>query len=118
MKLNIQNEWSTLKDVVLCLGTSVPDFKEYSSNNPEFTKYHKRSWDKDLFVKQQEAFISKLQEYGVKIHLLQTDPKMYWQAYTRDTAFVIRDKIYYSQDRGWEERKGEIDQLYKITSGT
>lgn len=34
--------------------------------------------------------------------------------YTRDTAFVIRDRFFYSSHRGLKEREGEINLLLKL----
>ncbi len=107
MNLGIYDEFSPLKAVVVCFGSEVPDFESYSSDDPEFTKYHGSPWDKDLFLKQQDAFFSILEKYNVKLIFPETKPKLIWQAYTRDTGFVLGDKFYYSTTRNLGDRNGE-----------
>lgn len=114
MKFHVSDEISQLKAVVVCWGYGIPDFRSYSSNDPEFTKYHKRSWDKELFLKQQEEFFQQLSKYGVTLHFPETSDNLFWQAYSRDTAFVVHDRMYYAKNRGLGERAGEIDPLLKL----
>ena len=114
MKLHIINEYSPLQDVIVCWGDAVPDYKTYACKDPEFTKYHKRSWDKHLLLKQQEKFFEKLSSFGVQLHFLKTDPNLPHQMYTRDTAFVINNHLYFSQKREFPDRDGEIRMLQDL----
>jgi N-dimethylarginine dimethylaminohydrolase len=114
MKLHITDEFSSLQDVVMCLGTSVPKYEDYLIDDPEHTKYNQRRWDPELFVEQQKEFIDRLQKYGVRVHLIEPKPGLVHQAYTRDTAFVVRDQLYFSNSRAFKERDGEIDLLKKL----
>ena len=114
MKLHITDEFSPLQDVIVWWGDSVPDYKIYAPNEPEFTKYHKRSWDKHLFLKQQEQFFKKLSSFDVRLHFLKTEPDLPHQMYTRDTGFVINDHLYYSKKREFSDRDGEIHLLQNL----
>lgn len=114
MKLHIADEFSPLKDVAMCLGTSVPKYEDYQSEDPEHTKYIHRTWNNELFVKQQEDFIHRLQRYGVRVHIVEAKSELVHQAYTRDTAFVIHDTLYFSTNRAFKEREGEIDMLKNL----
>lgn len=114
MKLHIADEYSSLHDVAVCLGTSVPKFEDYQIDDPEHTKYNQRPWDPELFVRQQEEFIKRLQKYGVRVHLIEAKPGLVHQAYTRDTAFVVRDTLYYTETRTFKERDGEFELLKKL----
>jgi len=112
MKLNIQNEFGTLRSVVVCLGENIPVYEEYKTDDPEFTKYHQNSWDKDLLLEQQENFFTLLRKYKVELIFPRTEPQLIWQMYTRDTAFVIDQKIYYSPIRKLQARNGEIENIF------
>src|SRR3989344_6885178 len=107
MKLGISDEFSPLKSVVVCWGHKVPDYEGYSSDDPEFTKYHGSSWDKELFLKQQEVFFKVLDNHNVELVFPKTAPELIWQAYTRDTGFVLGNKFYYSKTRNLGDRNGE-----------
>ncbi|HZZ98834.1 MAG TPA: arginine deiminase family protein [Candidatus Saccharimonadia bacterium] len=111
MQFQIHDEFSELRDVVVCLGTSVVPYAKYVAGEPEFTKYHKRTWDKDLLLRQQEAFFKRLEHYNVTLHFPQTSPDLPWQMYTRDIGFVIHHRLYFSTKRQFSERRGEADEL-------
>ena len=111
MKLCIQDEFGVLKSAVICFGEHIPTYGEYKSDDLEFTKYHPYSWNKNLLLKQQEAFFKILEKYGVKLIFLKTDPRLQWQMYARDTAFVIGERLYYPEIRKFQERNGEIETL-------
>ncbi len=111
MKLSINNEFGKLKTVVVCWGKNMPLYKDYKSDDPEFTKYHLYSWDVDLLLKQQKMFFDVLEQYGVKLIFPKIKQNLPWQMYTRDTAFVIGEVLYYSSTRKFKERSGEIDCL-------
>lgn len=107
MKLGIYNEFSPLLSVFVCWGYGIPEYDSHSSDDPEFLKYHNTPWDKDLYIKQQEGFFKTLEKYNVKLLFPKTSEKLFWQSYTRDTAFVIYDKLYYSDKRNFGDRNGE-----------
>lgn len=114
MQFHIYDELSALRDVVVCFGTSVVPYAKYVAGEPEFTKYHKRTWDKDLLLRQQETFFKRLEHYNVTLHFPQTSPELPWQMYTRDIGFVIHDRLYYSKKRQFSERRGEADKLLAL----
>ncbi len=113
MQLNVKNEYASLKSVAYCLGLYVPVAKSYVTQDPEFHKFHslKETWDINLLIQQQEAFLELLQSYNVDLIEIEAKKTLPWQMYTRDVAFVIGDKIFYSQNRKFKERNGEFDQL-------
>ncbi len=53
--LNINNEYDQLKTVFVCLGENVPQYEEYRTDDPEFTKFHPYSWNKDLLIDQSDV---------------------------------------------------------------
>jgi len=116
MKLHITDEFSPLRDVVVCWGQNIPIYEDYPKDNPEYIKYHERPWNKDLLIKQQEYFFKVLEKHGAKLHYPETHPDLIWQMYTRDTAFVVRDQLYFTNIRAFTERNGEIHMLIKLLS--
>ena len=91
MRISVYHEFGKLKEVVVCLGSNVPIYEKYKTDDPEFLKYHPYSWDKDLLIRQQENFFSVLSKYNVNLVFPETRKDLLWQMYTRDTAFVIND---------------------------
>lgn len=114
MNLNIRDEFSPLKEVVVCWGYHVHDYQTYFSSDPEFTKYPKRPWDNSLLLKQQEKFFKALEKYKVNLRFPKTSSKLPWQIFVRDTGFVINDCFYYSNSRGFKERIGEEIMLLDL----
>jgi len=113
MTIKINNEIDTLKKVVVCWGNNIPIYEEYKTDDPEFLKYHPNPWDKNLLLKQQEGFFKALEKYQVTLVFPKMEDKLFWQMYTRDTAFVVADKLYYSNIRKLEARNGEVSGLLK-----
>ena len=111
MKLNISNEFGSLKSVVVCWGENVPKYEEYKTDDPEFTKFHPYSWDKDLLLTQQDKFFQLLEKYNVKLIFPKMQKHLIWQMYTRDTGFVIGSNFYYSNVRKLKARNGEVESL-------
>ena len=111
LKLNIVDETAALQDLCVCRGTSVPDYEGYVNPHPEFTKYPTKPWNKSLLLEQQDGFFSLLDKYGVRLHFPETDPALPWQMYTRDTGFVVGNKLFFCAQRGLPEREGEIAAL-------
>lgn len=114
MDLLIQNEFNPLKKVLVCLGTNIRDYASYKTDEIEFLKYHPYSWDKELLVAQQENFFSLLSKYNVELVFPKTPTNLIWQMYTRDTAFVVGDKLYFCPQRAFHERQGEIEEVLKV----
>ncbi|MCI5071711.1 arginine deiminase family protein [bacterium] len=113
MQLNVKNEYAPLKSVAYCSGLYSPSAKNYLSQDPEFHKFHslKEVWDINLLVQQQEAFLELLHAYKVDLIEIEAKKNLPWQMYTRDVAFVVGEKLFYSQNRKFKERNGEFDQL-------
>lgn len=107
MKLNIYNEFGQLRSVVVCWGKNIPKWEGYKNNDPEFIKYHQKKWDNQLLLKQQDNFFKVLQKYGVNLVFPNLGAKLTQQMYTRDTAFVIGDKLYFSKTRKFLDRNCE-----------
>ena len=111
--LSISDEFSTLKDLCVCKGESIPEYQGYENTHPEFSKYYILPWSRRKFLKQQEEFFLLLEKYRVNLHFLSVDKSKPWQAYTRDIGFVINDKLFYSEKRNLPEREGEVDEVLK-----
>jgi len=109
--LNIWNETSPLTDLCVCRGNSVPQWESFESDHLEFETFQMQPWDRDRLLAQQESFYELMERLSVRIHFLPPSPDHPWQMYTRDTGFVIGDRLFYAKDRGLPERVGEIDQL-------
>lgn len=114
VKLHIRDEFSPLRDVVVGWGKAIPEYATYASADPEFIKYHTRSWDRELLLRQQEAFFSVLTKYDVRLHFVAFDSSLFWQMYTRDTGFVAGETFYFAHDRGLQERAGEITKIWEL----
>ena len=111
LTLNIRDETSPLTDLCVCRGTAIPDCEGFLNDHPEFETFPVGRWDRANFNAQQEALYEVFDRYGVRLHFIEHHPDLPWQAYTRDTGFVIGDKLYYAARRELPEREGEIDQL-------
>lgn len=111
MKLHITDEFSPLKSAVVCWADHAPIWEEYKSSDPEFIKYHPFRWDKSVMLKQQEQYFALLERYGVSLIFPQTAQALTNQMFTRDTAFVIGDTLFYGGNRKYGDRNGEIVKL-------
>lgn len=107
MKLSIKNEFNPLRSVVVCWGQNMPTCEGYKNNDPEFIKYHQKKWNNLLLLKQQEIFFKVLEKYSVNLVFPKMETNLTQQMYTRDTAFVIGNKLYYSKTRKFNDRNGE-----------
>ena len=107
--LNVQDEFSRLTDVGVCLAEHVPSPDEYVAEHPEFSRYVAGGWDAGLLRRQHRAFIDTLESIAVRVHRVPPAVGMPWQMYTRDVAFVVGSTMYFSRERGLPEREGEID---------
>ena len=114
MKLNVHNETSRLRVVVL--GTAIsngptPKLAEaYDPKSLEHIKAGTYPLEKDM-VLEMEAFNKVFEKYDVKVHR----PKVienYNQIFTRDIAFVIEDKLFKSNIL--PDREKEIDAIQYV----
>ena len=114
LKLNIQDETSRLRAVVL--GTaksngSIPKINEaYDPKSIEHIKAGTYPKEEDM-VLEMEAFKNVLEKYDVKVFRPNTI-KDYNQIFSRDIAFVIEDKFIKSNIL--PEREKEIDAIQYI----
>jgi len=114
MKLNINDEFGDLESVAVCWGYNMPQYGTYTTNDPEYVKFHPNSWDNNLLLKQQEKFFKRLEKYKVELIFPKLKKNLTQQMFTRDTAFVIGDKFYYSNTRKFKVRNGEVECLLEI----
>ncbi|MEM8841171.1 MAG: arginine deiminase family protein [Pseudomonadota bacterium] len=105
----INDETSRLTDLCVCRGTAVPPCEGFHNDHAEFTKFRMLPWDRDKLLRQQEAFYELMTRYGVRLHFVPHSDAHPWQMYTRDTGFVIGDRMYFCRRRELPEREGEID---------
>ncbi|MEM9059996.1 MAG: arginine deiminase family protein [Pseudomonadota bacterium] len=115
--LHIYDETSPLKDLCVCKGTAVPAFETFENSHEEFTKFPMLRWDRDKLLRQQEEFYVLMDRYGVRLRFVPHSAEHPWQMYTRDTGFVIHDKLYFSNIRELPERTDEIDLVRRCISG-
>ena len=75
------------------------------------------SWSCTKLLEQQERFYELMDRYGVRLHFVSHSDAHPWQMYTRDTGFVIGEKLYFSRIRELPEREGEIDLVRQCLPG-
>ncbi|MEM7059953.1 MAG: arginine deiminase family protein [Pseudomonadota bacterium] len=109
VSLDIRDETSALMDLCVCRGEAVPDCDSYKPDHPEFDAFPMGRWDRNKLLVQQEAFYGVMDRNGVRLHFVEPSAVHPWAMYTRDTAFVIGDSLYFSKIRELPERTGEID---------
>ena len=105
MKLNIQNETSRLKSVILGIAESIGPVPSKSVQHIKAGTYPKES---DM-VKEMEAVAAVFKKYDVKVYR----PKVikdYNQIFSRDIAFVIEDKLIEANILPDREREYEAIQ--------
>lgn len=114
INLNVQDETSTLKAVVLGTAKSlgaIPTVDEaYDPKSIEHIKAGTYPLEKDM-VNEMEALNSVFEKYNVKVYR----PKIianYNQIFSRDIAFVIDDKIFISNIL--PDREDEIEAIQYI----
>lgn len=111
MKLDIRDEISPLKYVIIGSSNAVPIGSNYSTNDPEFNKYVSERWDKKLLVHQHSKFLEILKKHNVKLLFAKEDSVLPWQMWTRDIGFVCYNKFFYCRNRKFKERTGEINNI-------
>lgn len=114
MQLKVENEYGVLKVVLVCRGESIPEYESFKSDDPEFLKYHPYAWDKELLLRQQDAFLSLLRKYDVELLFPKVEAKCTQQTYVRDVAFVIGSILYYADSRKFKAREGEIECVLEV----
>jgi len=110
MRLNIRDEFSPLKTVVVSYGEAVPPVETYNGgHDPVVFKPVQKGWNRDLLLRQQENFFDLMEKYGVRVLKARTKENLWWQMFTRDTGFTYGDTFFYALNRVFVERVGEID---------
>ena len=116
IKLNVTNETSRLRAVVLGRADSngpVPALKDaYDPKSAEHIKAGTYPKDEDM-VKEMNAVLTVFEKYGVKVYRPENIDN-YNQIFSRDTAFVIEDKIIIANIL--PDRKQEIEALEHVWS--
>lgn len=115
----ISNEFDPLKKVIVSYGESIPHFKDYRNNCPDFLKFHslKKPWDESLLLRQQRIFFEVLEKYEVELFFAKIVKGLPWQMYTRDMGFVYKNKFFYSKCTTLKERENEFESIAEIVSG-
>ncbi len=113
MKLQIKDEYSKLKSVIVGTGKSVPLFETYKKSDYDYLKedLSTKPYNKKLLEKQQTNFLNVLKKHGVKLLMVKEDEKLPWQMWTRDTGFVYKNKFFYCVKRGLKERELEFNAI-------
>ena len=116
MTLNVRNETSRLREVVLGLPYSMgptPTLKEtFDSKSYESVLNGVYPVEEDV-IKEMDAFKAVLEKYGVKVYRPDPVPDCN-QVFARDVGFVIEDKIIVSNII--PDRQEEIDAYGEIYS--
>ncbi len=111
IKLNVTNEFSRLREVVLGTAKSngpTPLLEDaYDPKSAEFIKAGTYPLEKDMIV-EMEAVAAVFEKYDVKVYR-PTIIEDYNQIFSRDIAFVIEDKFIKANIL--EDRSREIDAL-------
>lgn len=109
MKINVNDEYSKLKTVVV----SSADYFD-SSNlaiNNETIKYYAENGGvptKEAILQEQKYFWDELKKYGINLLIAEQVDGAKGQMFTRDLAFVIGDKFFISNMKK-ENRKSAIN---------
>lgn len=107
--LDVHDETAPLIDLCVCRAEAVPRFEEFEPKHPEFDAFQMQPWDRDKLLGQQERFYEIMDRLGVRLHFVAPSQAHPWQMYTRDTGFVIGERLFHAKDRQLPERRGEID---------
>tara|TARA_R100000935_G_scaffold7079_3_gene15250 strand:+ start:7257 stop:8171 length:915 start_codon:yes stop_codon:yes gene_type:complete len=116
IQLNVTNEFSTLKTVVLGTAKSngpTPALEDaYDPKSAEHIKAGTYPLEKDM-VPQMDAVAAVFEKYGVKVYR-PTTIEDYNQIFSRDIAFVIEDKFIKANIL--DDRSREIEALDHVIS--
>ena len=116
IKLNITNEFSPLKAVVLGTANSngpIPKLEDaYDPKSAQHIKAGTYPKEVDMIV-ELEAVAAVFEKYGVTVYRPKTIDN-YNQIFSRDIAFVIEDKLIKANIL--EDRSREIDALDHVLS--
>lgn len=119
MKCNINNEYSQLKKVVVS-SANYYDPTNLAINNETIKYYAKKGGvpTKEAILKEQKKFWDTLKQLNVEVLEAKQVEGSKGQMFTRDLAFVIKDKFFISNMRkenrrlainGWEHIINQID---------
>lgn len=112
IKLNVKNETSRLRAVVLGTAESngpIPKFEEaYDPKSAEHIKAGTYPTEEDM-MKEMDAVLRVFEKYDVKVYRPEVIEN-YNQIFSRDTAFVIEDKIIIGNILA--EREREVEALH------
>lgn len=114
IKLNVQNETTRLRAVVLGTAKSngpIPTIEEaYDPKSLEHIKAGTYPLEKDM-IAEMEAFNKVFEKYSVKVYRPEVIPN-YNQIFSRDIAFVIEDKLFKSNIL--PDREKEIEAIQYV----
>ncbi|SFS80124.1 dimethylarginine dimethylaminohydrolase family protein [Lutibacter maritimus] len=114
IKLNVQNETTRLRAVVLGTAKSngpIPTIEEaYDPKSLEHIKAGTYPLEKDM-IAEMEAFNKVFEKYNVKVYRPEVIPN-YNQIFSRDIAFVIEDKLFKSNIL--PDREKEIEAIQYV----
>ena len=75
------------------------EFSSFKDEQSQTQKFEMQKWNKEKLILELEYFYEILQQYNIDLGFVKPFKKHPWQMYTRDTAFVIYDTLYFSQTR-------------------
>lgn len=120
MKVNINNEYSKLKSVVVS-SAAYFDPSNLAINNETIKHYAENGGvpTKEAILEEQKNFWEALKSFGIKLLIAEQVDNAKGQMFTRDLAFVIGDKFFISSMKkenrrlainGWENIINNIDK--------
>ncbi|WP_230501594.1 dimethylarginine dimethylaminohydrolase family protein [Sutcliffiella rhizosphaerae] len=109
MKKTCTNEFSELKEVIVC---SPIHMKIKEIINETQKHFAKENIDESLAVKQHKKFVETLVINGIKVYGLPPEEQFPEQVFTRDIGFTLGDKVFVSH-MGSDIRSGEEEILRK-----
>ena len=97
MKVNINNEYSKLKSVVVS-SAAYFDPSNLAINNETIKHYAENGGvpTKEAILEEQKNFWEVLKSFGIKLLIAEQVDNAKGQMFTRDLAFVIGDKFFIS----------------------
>ncbi|MGV2622635.1 UNVERIFIED_CONTAM: arginine deiminase family protein [Halobacillus marinus] len=108
-KVGCRTEYATLKKVLVCK----PAYMKIGEVINETQKhYGDVGIDTSIALKQHEAFVRVLQEFGVEVLEIPAEHRLNEQVFTRDIAFTIHDRLFIASMKQ-AVRRGETEALSK-----
>lgn len=116
MKININNEYSNLKTVVVS-SAEYYDPSNLALNNETIKHYAENGGvpTKEAILEEQKNFWNELEKNGIELLIAEQVEGAKGQMFTRDLAFVIGDKLFISSMKK-ENRRLAINGWNKIIS--